>query len=578
MTAAIAIAPPLDANSASVNIPVNRILRSPFNRQPELNEDFVANIRQYGVLQPILVRQIKIGLSRLNELPLGVKVAIGDTVYEIVAGERRWLASKKTNKASIPAVIRDLTDLEVMEIQIVENDHREDYSVMDRAESYANLRAKHMEAHKGEKGWTEEKCMALIASRLNQEHIKGRTVQQIIALKKLSMECQMALRKGEIEASHGYELCRRTVEDQGKLLLWLRQQTHHSQGDIPSVRRLKREIVEMERVAEERRRQEKLFKDPQPGTATTPVPTVGEVAAAAPGFKLLKERDLLTELDDNRKRDTAAQTSAPTKPPTKAQLKAEEERRQKEAKAQRDGARNARINKKYQGLFFAAFARKASINSRFLTHAIPDLVHSSIDGNTYDEFEIDAVFGQRSLGWPAPAGGNAYSAEEVCYLTKKHTRGFTPGLLAAVIATIHMTPAASEKLIRYFGVDPKKLRKQAADAVKEEEEARLPKEPKTNKEKQLHAALHGYADSAKRWNALRSKGASNEELKKAIAANMSTGGKAGPGWGPVSCRSAVPAIWFNAVNSSGKPSLQGPSLLAAVRDLLKIPEKGDVDA
>jgi hypothetical protein len=252
------------------------------------------------------------------------------------------------------------------------------------------------------------------------------------------------------------------------------------------VRRLKREIVEMDRVADEKRRQEKLFKDPQPGTSTTRVPTVGEVAAATPGFK---PQSILKEY--HAAKDAAAQTSAAKsspqddrtknaiatyKPPTKAQLKAEEERREKDAKAQRDGARNARINKKYQGLFFAAFARKAQINSRFLTHAIPDLVHSSIDGNTYDEFSIDPVFGQRSLGWPAPADGNAYSAEEVCNLTKKHTRGFTPGLLAAVIAVIHMTPAASEKLIRYFGVDPKKLRKQAAAQVKEEDRQSAQKE------------------------------------------------------------------------------------------------------
>jgi ParB/RepB/Spo0J family partition protein len=560
--------PPLDANSASQNIPVGRIVRSPFNRQPEVNDDFIANIRQYGVLQPILVREIKIGLSRLTELPLGVKVAIGDTVYEIVAGERRWLASKKVNRASIPAVIRDLTDVEVMEIQIVENDHREDYSVMDRAESYANLRAKHMEAHRGEKGWTEEKCMNLIASRLNQEHIKGRTVQQVIALKKLHPFCQAALRQGEMEASHGYEICRRSEEEQLVLLKWLRKETQHSQGDVPSVRRLKREIVEMDRVADERRRQEKLFKDPQPGTATTKVPTVAEVEAASPGFK---PKSILNEYHA-AKADAAAQTSAPVvKPPIKAQLKAEEQRRQQQLKAERDRARNDRIEKKYQGLFFAAFARKAQINSRFLTHAIPDLVHSSIDGNTYDQFEIDPVFGQRSLGWPAPADGNAYSVQEVCNFTKKHSRGFTPGLLAAVIAIIHMTPAASEKLIKYFGVDPKKLRKQAAAAV-EADRLRVP-EPETPKDKVLFALLDSRDNE---WEKLRKNGASDKQIRELLCTRFGEyGGNHSPNSPSIVYRGTAnnPRVWFK-MTDSGIPDLAGSKLVDKVRELLNISEEG----
>jgi ParB/RepB/Spo0J family partition protein len=524
--------PPLDSNSASQNIPVSLILRSPFNRKPEVSDDFVANVRQFGVLQPVLVRPVKLGLDRINDLPQSARVEIGKSVYELVAGERRWLASKKNGLSSIPAVIRNLTNAQVMEIQIAENDQREDYSFMDRSEAYARLRNEYMLAHKGEKGWTEEKCMDLIASNCQNDKIKGRTVQQIIALGKLTMECQVALRKGEIEASHGYELCRRPAEEQGKLLLWIRQQTHHSQGDIPSVRRLKLEIRNLEIAAEEARRQETLFKPPQPGTSTTKVPTVDDQlyakalevvreaklhrmndplflernlkilpAAAHQLFVRLEKEGIVTPRNGLSERSyifpkkpadcdhmggAPAQTSAPdffrkdgkvgdeklyggAKPPTEAQLKKEADRAANESREfnrrQDEHERNERIEKEYRGLFFAALAKKTQINSRLLTHVVPTMIFEIWE----NELPIEA-FAQEVLLWPAPKDAHAYSYAEVQKYSVKHTRKFTGGLLAAMILTLYMNEAETEKIARYMGVDPKKLRWKAAMAVKKEDE------------------------------------------------------------------------------------------------------------
>lgn len=643
MTAAIAevpkaktaaAAPPQFAPSQLMEheIPLGLIVRSETNRVPTVDESFIESIRRSGVRDAILVRPIKAtqehleGWRRIDAPP----ISLGQTIYKLVYGERRWIASEKAGRKTIPAKIRELTDTQALEIQISENEHREDYSVMDRAGAYGRLREQYMKDHHGVKGWTEEKCMDLIAVNCKNEKIKGRTVQQVISLwLRLHGFVQAALRQGEMEASHGYEIARRPEEEQLTLLKWLRTETQHGQGDIPSVRRLKREIVEMDRLADERRRQEKLFEAATKGPEVEfdgkkielfpgPLPTSIKRALVKPyGAELttayfckderiqlaigltgkpfyLTVSELQNVLTTGIPYAIAVQTSAakepdwinkkapviqPAKPLSQKQIKkfADEQSRQNEQrlKSERERERNARIEKKHRGLVFAAFARKATINSRFLSHAVPDMVFSSLDGNTYDEFEIDAEFGQRSLGWPAPSDGNAYSVEEICNHAKKHTRKFTQGLLAAVILTIHMTPAVSQQLSKYFGVDVKKLRQKATATVKEEEvKARLPKEPKTNHEKQLLASLYGYAASSKKWDEIRKKGVTDQELYRAIRANMSTGGKAGPDWGPVSCSSKVPAVWFDAVNSSGKPSLQGPALLTAVRAVLNIPEKG----
>lgn len=87
--------------------------------QTELDE-LALSIGQRGVIQPILLRPHP--------------TAEGD--YEIVAGERRWRAARQAGLSSIPALIRDLTALEVMEIALIENIQRSDLSVLEEARVY----------------------------------------------------------------------------------------------------------------------------------------------------------------------------------------------------------------------------------------------------------------------------------------------------------------------------------------------------------------------------------------------------------------------------------------------------------
>lgn len=83
-------------------------------------EELVISIRQYGILQPVIVQK-------------------SETGYELVAGERRWRASKKAGLKKIPAVIREVSDAKALELAIIENIHRQDLNPIEEAEAYNRL-------------------------------------------------------------------------------------------------------------------------------------------------------------------------------------------------------------------------------------------------------------------------------------------------------------------------------------------------------------------------------------------------------------------------------------------------------
>lgn len=91
------------------------------------------NIRRIDVLQPILIRPWPAHYEHPEPRP----------VYEIVAGERRWRASALADKTTIPATIRELTDTEVLEIQVIENLQREELHPLEEAEGYDLLMKSH---------------------------------------------------------------------------------------------------------------------------------------------------------------------------------------------------------------------------------------------------------------------------------------------------------------------------------------------------------------------------------------------------------------------------------------------------
>ena len=83
-------------------------------------EELVTSIEEHGVLQPVVVQK-------------------ADSGYELIVGERRWRASKKLGLKKIPAVIREVSDAQSLEIAIIENIHRQDLNPIEEAEAYARL-------------------------------------------------------------------------------------------------------------------------------------------------------------------------------------------------------------------------------------------------------------------------------------------------------------------------------------------------------------------------------------------------------------------------------------------------------
>lgn len=86
-------------------------------------DELVASVREKGVLSPILVR----------DMPGH------DGHYEIIAGERRWRASQLAGLDEVPVIVKDVTDVEAMEIALIENVNREDLTILEEAEGYQRL-------------------------------------------------------------------------------------------------------------------------------------------------------------------------------------------------------------------------------------------------------------------------------------------------------------------------------------------------------------------------------------------------------------------------------------------------------
>ena len=107
-----------------VMMDINKV--EPNREQPRKHFDedklieLAENIKQFGVLEPLVVRQV-------------------DDYYQIVAGERRWRASKSAGLKEVPVIIMELTDREVVEISLIENIQREDLNPIEEALAYKKL-------------------------------------------------------------------------------------------------------------------------------------------------------------------------------------------------------------------------------------------------------------------------------------------------------------------------------------------------------------------------------------------------------------------------------------------------------
>ena len=173
-------------SAADQLVPIERI--SPNPDQPRKKfvqddlDDLAASIKEKGVLQPLIVR------------------ARGNGDYEIVAGERRWRAAQMAQLHSLPVIVREFSDIEVLEVAIIENIQRADLNAAEEAAGYKQLMDKF--------GHTQEKMAEALGK--SRSHIAN-----LLRLLNLPLPVLELLREGQLSAGHARAL----IPAQNPLLL-----------------------------------------------------------------------------------------------------------------------------------------------------------------------------------------------------------------------------------------------------------------------------------------------------------------------------------------------------------------------
>jgi ParB family transcriptional regulator, chromosome partitioning protein len=158
-------------------IPVDQIVPNRYQPRkiflPEELAELTASIKESGVIQPIMVRRK------------------GDGIYELIAGERRWRASKDAGLTIIPAVVKNCTDQEALLLALVENLQREDLNPMETARAYSRMMK--------EFGLTQE----AVATKVGRDRS---SVANFIRLTHLHPDLQVLVEDGTLTTGHAKAL------------------------------------------------------------------------------------------------------------------------------------------------------------------------------------------------------------------------------------------------------------------------------------------------------------------------------------------------------------------------------------
>ncbi len=172
-------------SSALLEIPVDQIDVNP--RQPRKTfepgslDELARSLRSSGMIQPVIVRRAPGGR------------------WQLIAGERRWRAARQAGLEQIPAIVREATDAESLELALVENLLREDLNPMEEAEAYQRILT--------EFGWTQED----VAQRVGKDRS---TIANSLRLLRLPAVIQDDLRTGRLTMGHARALLSLTEPDQ----------------------------------------------------------------------------------------------------------------------------------------------------------------------------------------------------------------------------------------------------------------------------------------------------------------------------------------------------------------------------
>src|SRR5262245_1710857 len=176
-SAATVDAPTIEASEALTEIPVDQIEVNPRQPRKEFDptalDELARSLRTTGMLQPVVVRRSLEGR------------------WQLIAGERRWRAARQAGLDRIPAVVREATDAESLELALVENLLREDLNPLEEAEAYQQILT--------EFGWTQEQ----LAQRVGKDRS---TIANSLRLLRLPRPIQDDLRAGRLTMGHARAL------------------------------------------------------------------------------------------------------------------------------------------------------------------------------------------------------------------------------------------------------------------------------------------------------------------------------------------------------------------------------------
>jgi len=167
-----ALIPATESKAGAAEIPIALVSPNPHQPRQSISEDslaeLVASIREHGVIQPLVVTQI------------------GDE-YQLIAGERRWRAAQLAGLTTVPAIVKETTPQQMLELALVENVQRADLNALEEAGAYRQLM--------DEFGLTQEE----VAERVG----KSRTaVANTVRLLRLPDDIQEALAAERISEGH----------------------------------------------------------------------------------------------------------------------------------------------------------------------------------------------------------------------------------------------------------------------------------------------------------------------------------------------------------------------------------------
>jgi ParB family chromosome partitioning protein len=162
---------------SEMQVPIEQIKPNPDQPRKRFEkgdlDDLAASIAEKGVIQPLIVRSLK------------------DDSYEIVAGERRWRAAQMAKLHELPVIVRDFSDVEVLEIAIIENIQRADLNAVEEAMGYRQLMDRF--------GHTQEQLASALGK--SRSHIAN-----LLRLLNLPDPVQDMLRNGDLSAGHARAL------------------------------------------------------------------------------------------------------------------------------------------------------------------------------------------------------------------------------------------------------------------------------------------------------------------------------------------------------------------------------------